>query len=356
MAPELDSCKRILIIKLSSIGDVVMTTPVAKALRNALPNVYIAWVVEDKARDVLTGNPYLDEVIVWNRRAFTGSAWTKLVGILADLLKLGPELRARKFDIAIDLQGLLRSALVAWVSGAPWRLGYDNAREGGAMFYNLRATGQRRVRGPQQYLNMLEALNIFSQDLDMYMPIQDDDRAFAQHLVADAVGHATDRRIAALCPATTWPQKHWTVEGWARLADALISDHNVLPVFLGSAADVGLVNEISSLMQFQAVSAVGKTTLKQAAAIIEQCQLTIAVDTGLMHIAMALNRPTVGIFGPTRWQHLAEKDNFTVVAKGLACMPCMRHPTCKRFDCMRAITAEDVLSAADSWLARKATT
>jgi len=353
MSLKLDDCKRILIIKLSSIGDVVMTTPVAKALRSALPGSYIAWVVDDKSKDVVTGNPYLDEIIVWNRNSADGSVLRKAGRLAGGLTQLCSELRARRFDVAIDFQGLFRSALLAWISGARYRLGYDNAREGGSFFYNVRLPArQRGVRGPQQYLSILELLNIFSDDLDMYMPIGDDDRSAARDLIAEATPyHPGEKGIAALCPATTWRQKHWTEEGWALLADALISEHCVVPVFLGSRADVELIDRILGLMKCKASNLAGKTTLKQAAAILEQSRLVIAVDTGLLYIALALGRPAIGVFGPTRWRHFAEKDNLVVVAKDFSCMPCLRHPTCRHFDCMRAITAEEILSAAGQWLA-----
>ena len=346
MLPEINDCRRILIVKLSSIGDVVMTTPVAKVLRNAFPDSYIAWAVDDKSKDVLVGNPYVDEVIVWERNSASGSALGKACGLTVGFAKLVPQLRARKFDVAIDFQGLLRSALVTRMSGARYRLGYDNAREGGALFYNVRFPArQRRARGPQQYLNMLELLKIFSQDSDMYVPIGEDDRAFAQRFITHAAPEAASRnkRVVALCPATTWPQKHWAEEGWARLADVLASEYDALPVFLGSPADIGLVDRILGLTSCEAINAAGKTTLKQAAAMLELCDPVIAVDTGLLHIALTLNRPTVGVFGPTRWRHLPRKDNFAVVAKDFDCMPCLRHPVCKHYDCMRSIAAEDIL-------------
>lgn len=351
MQIDIEQCKRILIVKLSSIGDVVMTTPVAKALRQAVPDAYIAWAVEDKAKDVLIGNPYLDEIIIWNRRSTSRSVRERASGLVLGLARLTPVIRSRKFDLAIDFQGLLRSGLVTWSSRAGWRLGFDNAREGGTMFYNLRFPAkQRRVRGPQQYLSMLETLGIFSEDLDMHMPVSADDRAFAKDFIAREAGS----RIIALCPATTWPHKHWTETGWAELADALISAHDATPVFMGSPADAGLVGRIQDRMKHKAASAVGKTTLNQAAAIIQMSGLVIAVDTGLLHISLALDRPTVGIFGPTQWQHFPKKDNFVVAAKELACMPCMRHPTCRQYDCMTLLTTQEVLAKADPWLEKTA--
>ena len=349
MQVNIKDCKRILIVKLSSIGDVVMTTPVAKALRQAVPDAYIAWAVDDKAKDVLIGNPYLDEIIIWKRNSTSKSMRERASGLVLGLGKVAPVLRSRKFDLVIDFQGLLRSGLVTSLSGARYRVGYDSAREGAVMFYNVRLPSRElRVRGPQQYLNMLQALNIYSKDLDMHVPMSEEDRAYAEQLIAQEVGE--NKRIAALCPATTWPQKHWTESGWAELADALASKHGMSPVFLGSPADTELVNRIRSLMKNPAASVAGKTTLNQAAALIESSAMTVGVDTGLLHISLALDRPTIGIFGPTRWQHFPKKGNFAVATRGLPCMPCMRHPNCKQYDCMISLTTEDVLAAAEPCL------
>jgi lipopolysaccharide heptosyltransferase I len=353
MAVDISCPRRILIVKLSSIGDVVMTTPVAKALRGAYPEAYIAWVVESKSKDILLGNPYLDEVIVWDRpNNGSKNPLKKVVDFLLSLRRLSKHLRTRNFDVAIDLQGLLRSALVARMSGARCVLGYDNARECAPRLYDMVfKAGERKVRGPQNYLDMLSLLGIHSTDLDMHVPIDESDREYARSFLEREVSNTEKSAIVALCPATTWPQKHWMEEGWAQLADRLTVEYGAVPVFLGSKVDIPLVERIcSKCSSAKPVSAVGKTTLKQAAAIIEQSNLVISVDTGLLHIALALEKPSVGIFGPTGWAHLTKKDIFRVVAKEFPCTPCLRHPVCSEFDCMKAITADDVLEAARSWL------
>lgn len=338
-------CNRILIVRLSAIGDVMMTTPVAQALRTAFPDAYIAWVVESKSKDVLVGNPFLDEVIVWQHSS--GGGIGKSAGFLTSLWKLRRELRQRRFDTTIDFQGLLKSAFVARLSGARQCVGYDNAREGAERLYNsMLHIARQDARGMQLYGEMLEQLGIASGTLEMHMPLTQADRDFAHELISQ-----DGRKTVALCPATTWPQKHWTEEGWASLADRLALEHGAQTIFMGSPADVGMIARIMTMMRTQPTIAAGKTTIKQAAAVIEQSDLVISVDTGLFHIANALNRPLVGIFGPTLWDYLGKKDTLAIVAKNLSCMPCFRRPTCKQFDCMRDITPDDVLSESGAWLA-----
>lgn len=344
---------RILIVKLSAIGDVIMTTPVAKALRAAFPGAYIAWVVEPKSRDILIGNPYLDEVIVWDRPADLSWNPLSVAATWKSLRALSRELRAKRFDVAVDLQGLLRSALVARSSGAKHVVGFGNGREGSTRFYThlypLSGTG---MRGPQRYLDALKLLGVHTTDTEMCVSVGDDDRACARKLLDEERERCVpgSRLIAALVPATTWPQKHWTEEGWAGLADGLISRYNALPVFLGAPADVELVGRVRGLMTGSPGDAVGRTTLKQAGAVLEQADLVFGVDTGLLHMSIALGRPTIGIFGPTSWRHHMRGDALSVVVKEMDCMPCIRHPTCTDYACMKAITAEDILSAGNRWL------
>lgn len=353
-----DEWRRILIVRLSAIGDVVMTTPVAEALRRAFPDAYIAWVVEDRSRDVIEGNPYLDEIIVWRRTTGQGGTLKRAAAYLAEARNLRRELRARKFDVAIDFQGLLRSALVARMSGARHRVGFDSARERADLLYSVRLPMQDTgLRGPEMYQRMLQLLGLAHDDFEMHIHIGDEDRAFARRFIAEAVSTRPGAaKVVALCPATTWEHKHWTVDGWARVADELADRHDAVPIFLGSKADAELMSRIRALMKCDAESAIGKTTLKQASAILEQSDLVISVDTGLLHIANALNRPIIGIFGPTTWQYLRKKDTLAIVAKDLPCMPCFRHPSCDSFECLRTITAEDVFWAAAVRLAGKAPT
>lgn len=346
---------RILIVKLSAIGDVVMTTPVAKALRTAFPSAYIAWVVEPKSKDVVIGNPYLDEVIVWDRPP--DLTWNPLsvASTWKSLWALGRELRAKRFDVAVDLQGLLRSALAARSSGAQHVVGFDNGREGSTRLYtHLYPLSRTGTRGPQRYLDVLNLLGVNATDTEMCVPVGEDDRAHARKLLDEESAKCLPGRrlIAALAPATTWPHKHWTEEGWAGLADGLVSRYDALPVFLGAPVDAELIGRIRGLMSREPGNIVGRTTLKQAGAILEAADLVFGVDTGLLHMSIALGRPTIGVFGPTRWKHLMRDDLLSVVVKDMDCMPCMRHPTCTDYACMKAITPDDVLAEAGRRLGR----
>lgn len=339
---------RILIVKLSAIGDVLMATPVAKALRIAFPESYLAWVVERKSADVVVGNPYLDEVIVWERHK-EGRVINDSIGFARGLSRLRKELRSRRFDACVDLQGLLRSAFVCLASGAKRRIGFSDGAEGSVYLYHeTHNPGGDEVTAQQRNLELLKRLGVHSTDTAMYMPVRDEDREFAGHLLEDE--RLSDEKLVAFCPATTWANKHWTPQGWSGVADLIARKYGATPLALGAKADIKLAEQIAAGTSAKLIITAGKTTLKQAGALMERCAAVIGVDTGLLHMAVALDRPAVGLFGASAWRCFQKKDNFVWVAKDFPCSPCRRHPTCSNVDCMQAITPEDVDDAVRPWL------
>ncbi|MHB9035281.1 MAG: glycosyltransferase family 9 protein [Armatimonadota bacterium] len=343
-----DAPKRILIVKLSAIGDVLMATPAARAVREAYPDSYIAWIVERKSADVVLGNPYLDEVIVWERTKGPGLI-RGAVRFAKSIAGLSKELKARKFDVCVDLQGLLRSAGVCLVSGAKRRVGFSDGAEGSVYLYHeTYDPGGDEVNAQQRNLDLLKTIGVHSTNTAMYMPVGDDDRAFAKGFMES--NGIDGEKVVAFCPATTWVNKHWTPEGWSQVADLLQEKHGARSLILGSKADVKLADRILDGARCKPVVSAGQTTLKQAGALMERCTAVIGVDTGLLHMSVALDRPTVGLFGASAWRCFQKKANFVWVAKDFPCSPCRRHPTCKNVDCMQAITAEDVESAVGRWL------
>lgn len=337
----IENPKRILIVKLSAIGDVLMATPVSRALRKAFPESYIAWVVEKKSADIVLGNPFLDEVIVWERGK--GAA-----GFASSLGALRRELRSRKFDVCVDLQGLLRSAGVCLVSGSKKRIGFADGDEHSPLFYHEKFTVDADANAQQRNLDLLKTIGVNSTDTAMYMPVMDEDRAFADEFLKK--NGLDGEKVVAFCPATTWVNKHWTPEGWSGVADILGEKYGVKPLILGSKADTALASKIVDGARIKPVVSAGQTTLKQAGALMERSLAVIGVDTGLLHMAVALDRPAVGLFGASAWRCFLKKENFIWVAKDFPCSPCRRHPTCNNVDCMQAIIPEDVEEAVKRWL------
>jgi heptosyltransferase-1 len=356
---------RILLVRLSAIGDVVVTTPVTRALREALPDAYVAWVVEEKSADLLMANPYLDEVIIWPR-----STWRQLRGPAryAQQARFLADLRRRRFGVAIDFQGLARSAWLTFVAGARHRVGNTRTREGSGLFYTIRVPRPSQPGSRQRCLDLLRPLGIESQDRRMVVAVTPEDRQFAttflerhgltsgvqafrrsgiQADLPERLNARTPERLSyvCLCPATTWANKHWLEERWAALADALRERLGLLPVFMGTRADLPMLERIRAAMRVAPTIAAGETSLRGAAALLEGARAVVSVDTALMHIGVAVGTPTVGLCGPSFWPGFEDYEGFRLIRKPVPCSPCLRHPTCAHFDCMRAIGVGETVQA-----------
>lgn len=339
---------RILIVRLSSIGDVLMATPVARALRERYPDGFLAWIAEDPGREWLQGNPYLDQVIRWP----SAREWRKLArGGGYRLWQTWREhvrrLRALRFDVALELHGLLKSALVCWWSRAPRRIGPTEAREGSRwLMTEHRPFNRDTTRTTAYYSTLLAPLDVQRYDLDMTLVLTEEERRWARSYL-NRFGVQEGDPLAVFCPATTRPQKHWIEDYWASLAGALGREWGMRSLVLGGPADVALAQRLQARAGPYLLSAAGQTTLRQAAALIERAQLCVGVDTGLMHAGIAVKTPTVALFGSTPSRRLQDEPNVIALNRHLPCAPCYRHPTCQqRYDCMRQITVEDVLRAA----------
>lgn len=337
--PSARTGPRILIVRLSAIGDVVVTTPVSRALREAFPDAYLAWVVEPAAAGMLGDNPYLDEVIVWDR---------KKGGLnLGDILRLRRRLKPKRFDWVIDCQGLLRSALVARLSGARTVVGNVGAKERADLFYHRKiARRTDDLSSRQRCLDLLRPLGVESRDRRMVLTVTPAEQSAAAALLRDLRSEG-EGEYACLVPATTWPQKHWFDENWGELAALLREQLALDTVVLGGPRDAERAERIRSVAGARCFNAAGKTTLKTAAALLQGARVAIAVDTALMHAAVAVGTPTVGVCGASWWPGFSDYEGFSLVREPMECSPCLHRPTCDgRFDCMRALTAARVAAAA----------
>ncbi|NJN46475.1 MAG: glycosyltransferase family 9 protein [Candidatus Competibacteraceae bacterium] len=342
--------KRILIIRLSAIGDVVMASALIPVLRNAWPDAHIAWLVEPAARDLLRHNPRLDEVIVWPKQEWR-QLWQehRYRELLRRVREFTKNLRQRRFDLVLDLQGLLKSGVWARLTGVGERVGLGS-REGSQYLMTQvlsRQADDRRIGS--EYLHLARSLGLDPGDFCMDIAIA---QADADHALQQRHASGIDTPYAVFCPFTTRPQKHWFSDHWAQLS-RLLPDQLGLPVMLlGGPNDRQAAAEILQMSADGLVNLTGNTTLGQTAALIRDARLLIGVDTGLTHLGIALSVPTIALFGSTRPYLDTSTPKALVLYHALACSPCRRHPTCDgAFTCMRLHTADRVLAAAQRLLA-----
>ncbi len=332
--------RNILIIKPSSIGDVVHTMPLWNLLRQRYPKARISWLVAPACAGIIDGLPDL-RLLRFERKGWA-KAWHS-PSAAGDLLRFQRDLRRDRYDLVIDVQGLFRSAWFAFLTGAPVRVGFANAREFAWLFYTHRipvpTMDQHAV---DRYLSLLPAINCPTAPVEFPFPLTDTHRQAVRALLGD-IGP-----FAVLCPGANWETKRWPVQRFAELVHPLKDRFGLSCVVAGGPEIVNLASQIPG-----ATNLCGKTTLMQLAALFEAANLVIANDSGPMHIACALGRPLVTIFGPTNPIRTGPYGRMeTVVRANLDCMPCYSR-TCTKYNhrCLQELGIEPVLVTAQQQLA-----
>jgi heptosyltransferase-1 len=333
----------ILIVRLSAIGDIVFASPLIEAIRQRYPGARISWLVQAESKGLLECHPGLDGVIVWPRQE-----WTKLwrqrrwFALWRAIRKFRDELRWRHFDIALDVQGLMKSGFLTWLCGARRRIGLGS-REGSQWLMNrVIAKGGEPKRIASEYRYFAQQLELPVDEFEMVVGLSDEDGSHAQALIS---AYRLEQGFIVICPFTTRAQKHWFNSAWNELLVAIGTQWQLPVVMLGGPADKSSSSAIGGEPQSALVNLTGETTLRQAAALIAQARLVIGVDTGLTHMGIAMNRPTLCLFGSTRPYLDTTHENAAVIYHPRTCSPCKRKPTCNgAFDCMRDIKVSEVMN------------
>jgi heptosyltransferase-1 len=336
---------RVLIVRTSAIGDIVFASPIAAALKAAWPGAHITWLAEPGLLALVASDPAVDEVLAWPKaewqRLWRERRWLALAGAVRNFRRA---LRGRRFDVAIDLQGLLKSGVVTWLSGAPRRIGLGS-REGSHLLMT-EVIDKRGVleRISSEYRYLAEQLRLPAGE---FVPaLHAEPTAEARALARLAELGLAPGGYAALAPFTTRPQKHWFEDAWQALAPRLRDELGLAPVMLGGPADRAAAGRIAP-PESGIVDLAGATSLAETAALVKHAGLVVGVDTGLTHMGIAFARPTVALFGSTRPYLDAGRDDARVIWLALPCSPCRRHPTCGgAYTCLRDITAERVMTEA----------
>ena len=334
--------QRILIIRLSALGDVVMASGLIPAIRSQYPHAHLAWLTEAPAAPLLKHNPRLDEVIIWPKepwkKLFKQKQWSAL---WQQIRQFKQDLQDRRFDLVLDAQGLLKSGVCAWMTDAPQRIGLQS-REGSQWLVTQRIapTPGQDVRMGSEYRFLARHLGAPDAQFVPDLAIGQQAQQRAQQALQDA-GLKPGTAYAALAPFTTRPQKHWVEGHWIQLARALMAQ-GLTPVYLGGPADAEAAQRMAAQTP-GALAMAGPLKLDESAAVVAQCRILIGVDTGLTHMGSALRRPTIALFGSTCPYTDSGSPDTRILYDALPCAPCRRRPTCGgRFDCMSGLTVDRV--------------
>jgi len=339
--------EKILIIRTDRLGDVLLSTPVIQAVRSSLPSSYIAFMTSPYTKDIVMGNPYLDEIIIYDKNLKHSSH-------LATIL-FGLSLREYKFDLVLVLHSTFRTNLIAYLAGAHRRIGY--ARKAAWFLTDkipyLKSQG---LKHESEYtLDVVRAAGIDfdNKELKPFLPISKGDQDFVDGF-CKAQGLIDKDILIGIHPSSSCPSRRWPPQKFAELADRLIGQANSKIIIFGIGEDLKFAEIVKNNMKHSPFI-VKDFTIPQAAALLKRCRFFISTDTGPAHIASAVGVPCITIFGrkqpglsPVRWKPLGEET--TVLHKDVGCTKCLAHNCKKQFLCLNAITTDEVFNAAKKFL------
>lgn len=324
--------RRIGLIKPSALGDIVQALPVLAALRRRFPDSHITWVVNRSFEPLLHGHPDLDATLPFDRGAL-GRGWRGLRGVGAFVQAL----RQQRWDLAIDLQGLFRSALMAWASGAPRRVGLASAREGARWFYTdlIAETEQAALHAVERYWRVAEAFGVGDLPRTFRLPLADEARRWAEQTLA-----GRPRPWLVLAVGARWQTKRWPVPHFAALAGRAQREFGGTVLLIGTAEERAAAQAVARRLPGPSAMLAGRTSLPQLAALLARADVVLANDTGPLHLAAALGRPVVAPYTCTK---VARHGPYGALAGAVEsrvwCQGSYRK-RCARLECMTELTPD----------------
>lgn len=330
--------QNILIVKPSALGDIVHTLPVLHLLRKRFRNARISWMIVPAFSGLLEGHKDLDEILLFERRRFA-NLWRNM-DAAQGLFSFAMGLRKKQFDLVIDLQGLFRSGWMTWQTCAPVRVGFSYAREGARLFYtHTVATDTHEKHAVERYLDVCESLGADRSPVVFDFDISDAVRSSVRSMLQSSSDYAV------ILPGTNWATKRWPLKHFQALIEPLQQRYGLRCVIAGGK-DVADMN----ILWPGALNLSGKTTLKELVALLEASRLVVANDSGPMHIASALGKPLVTLFGPTSAVRTGPYNRPDAVLQlDIPCRPCLSRQ-CVHQSCLKWIHPQDVLGRINSLL------
>lgn len=350
--PDFDPSKmgRVLIVRLSAIGDILHGLPVARALKAWRPGLELIWLVEDRFACLLRNVSELDEVIEVPRAGWRREGGP--LGVVADGWRLGASLRQRRFDASLDLQGLTKSGLWPWLGRVPVRIGFgdEQGRELNRWLCNVKVVpGEDCRHVVERNLALLEPLGVERPEADLSIPVDEAAEESVEQLRRE---RGWGEALALLQPGAGWETKRWPVEYFAQLGDWLARRWRFRVVVLWGPGEKELAEAVAAGMA-EAGELAPETNLLELVELIRGCRLFVGGDTGPMHMAAALGVPTVAIFGasdPVRNGPYGE--GHLVLYQDLECRPCWR-TRCESPRCLKELGPEGVIARVEEYLAGK---
>lgn len=336
--------KRILIFNVNWLGDTLFSTATIRNIRRNFPDSFIACIIPSRCYPVLKGNPYLDEIIIYDEKDRHKNILSKLRFV--DFLK------RKKFDIVFLLHRSFSRALICRLADIPVRVGYYTRKRSFLLTRKIILPKRDTLHRIDYYLNLIEKVGLRVEDRYPDFFISDEDQKFTdEFLIKTAI--AKNDFLVGINPAGNWFPKRWPKEYWAILADKLINEYNAKVIVTGSQSDSALALSIKDLMRGLPIITCGMFNLKQLAALCKRLDLFISADTGPLHIANAVGtKRIIALFGPTSPLITGPYPlhNIALLQKKVGCrIPCYV-VRCRDNSCMKAISPEEVMEKVKAML------
>jgi heptosyltransferase-1 len=342
--------QRVLVLRLSAVGDVIRTLPAVKALKEYAPSSSITWIVEEPSQAFLRSQPEVDEVMLFPRKR-----WTKGIkslggigGTIGEMWGFLKDLRRRKFDVVLDFHGILKSGVLSFLSGSPKRIGYDRSstKEGNFLFSNVKVKlSPKRISRFQRNLILLKGMGMEVKEPEYSLHVPQEDRDYVASFFRASSANR-NKPLIAIHPGTS-PKaifKRWMPDRYAQLADRLVRELNASVLFTWGDGELEWVEGIRKEMKEPSLLGPKTESLTQLGEVYRNCDLYVGGDTGPMHIASLMGIPTVVIYGPTDPIENEPFGNHIEVRKEVGCNPCHEY-SCKDLTCIKAISTDEVFKA-----------
>jgi len=335
-----ETIKKIMIRSPNWIGDAVMTTPAMAVVRAFFPTAEIVAVANPPVAELFSPHSACNRVIIYDKKgAHRG---------LRGLLKLRRVLRREHFNLAILFQNAIEAAVISRLAKIPRRAGYATDGRRFLLSHPVPAGEKERLlHHTDYYLRMLTALGVTGSKEPLQLSVTTTEAQKARETLG------TERWVAINPGASYGAAKRWFPDRFAAVADQLVEKYQIRIVLTGGTGEQDIGRDIENFMTHTPLNLVGKTTVREMMAILEQCCLLITNDSGPMHVAAALKTPLVAIFGPTDHTTTSPATaEARIVRKDTPCAPCLLRQCPKDHQCMKAVTAGDVLQAAAAFMDR----
>ena len=345
---RVDRLRRILVTRTDRIGDLVLTTPVFEALRRKFPEAHLACLTFLENREIIEGNPHLNEIILYDKKGSERSWLGNLV--------FSRQLAGKRFDAVIHFHPTNRMHWVSWLAGIPVRIGYRK-KNAWTLTHSIEDKKSEGLKHESEYsFDLLKFLGVEPPTkIQPYFPLKERDQT-SLHFFLKHFGLNGKTPYAVLNPSASCPSKIWHADRFAALSDYLQEKRGFKVVLIDSPGDRIFSEKVKRSATHPVIDLTGKLSLGMAGWLLKEARILISNDSGPVHIAQAVGTPVISIFGrklpglsPKRWGPLGERAR--VVHKEVACPICLAHDCQINFLCLDVISVEDVLKEAESYLA-----